>query len=148
VDIGAYEFQSPQSTLSCAWLEQYGLPIDGSADLLDLDGDGHNNWQEWRAWTNPTNSLSALRLLMPLMSTNGLLIRWQSVSSQTYFLERGTDLGTQPGFIPLASDYRRASGHDWLSPYQRCEHGTVLLPLGRRKISHPSIRRFADPVAL
>ena len=45
-----------------------------------------------------------MRLLRPLVSTNGPVVRWQSVSGQTYFLERGTDLGMQPRFIPLASD--------------------------------------------
>ncbi len=104
VDMGAYEFQSPQSALAYAWLQQYGLPTDGSADFTDLDGDGHNNWQEWRAWTDPTNSLSALRLLTPSTGTNGLLLRWQSVSGQTYFLERSTHLGAPPSFAPFASN--------------------------------------------
>jgi hypothetical protein len=104
VDIGAYEFQSPQSTLSYAWLQQYGLPIDGSVDFTDSDGDGHNNRQEWRAWTDPTNTASALRLLTPLISTDGLLVRWESVSGQTYFLERSTNLIAHPVFVPLASN--------------------------------------------
>ena len=92
VDIGAYEFQSPQSAISYAWLQQYGLPTDGSADFTDLDGDGHNNWEEWHAWTDPTNSASALRLLMPVRTTNGLLISWESVSGQAYVLERSTNI--------------------------------------------------------
>ena len=104
VDMGAYEFQSPRSNISYAWLQQYGLPTDGSADFTDPDADGHNNWQEWRAWTDPTNSVSTLRLLTPTASTNGLLIRWQSVIGQNYLLERSTNLATQPVFAPWASN--------------------------------------------
>jgi hypothetical protein len=104
VDIGAYEFQSPRSLISYAWLHQYGLPIDGSADQTDADGDGLNNWQEWRAGTNPTDALSVLRFLSLLFSASGLIVSWQSVSGVNYFLERATELGAQPPFVPLASN--------------------------------------------
>jgi hypothetical protein len=104
VDIGAYEFQPGVSGLFIGWLQRYSLPTDGSADYTDSDGDGLNNWQEWRCDTVPTNSLSALRLLTPMSGAPGLIVRWQSVSSRNYFLERGTDLGAQPPFLLLKSN--------------------------------------------
>jgi hypothetical protein len=100
MDIGAYEFQSPQSRISYAWLQQYGLPTDGSADNTDPDGDGMSNWQEWRAGTDPKNALSALRLLAPGPLGSGLVVRWESVADRTYSLERSSTASS--GFTPLA----------------------------------------------
>ena len=59
VDMGAYEFQPGVSGAFIGWLQQYGLPTDGSADFTDPDGDRYNNWQEWQAGSDPTNALSA-----------------------------------------------------------------------------------------
>jgi hypothetical protein len=102
VDMGGYEFQSPQSLISYAWLQQYGLPTDGSADYTDADADGINNWQEWRSGTDPTDATSLLRLLGPAFTKQGLTVRWTSVSGLRYFLERGTNLSAS-SFLPLAT---------------------------------------------
>jgi hypothetical protein len=106
VDMGAYEFQSPASMISYAWLDQYGLPTDGSADFVDSDGDGMNNWQEWRAGTDPMNSSSVLKLLPPAsnVGSNGLVVSWQSVSNVTYFVQRGTNLALSPSFSSIQSN--------------------------------------------
>jgi hypothetical protein len=104
VDIGAYEFQGRGSVISYAWLQQFGLPTDGSADATDLDADGHTTWQEWRCRTNPTNALSALRLLSATPSGNGVTLTWASVAGVNYFLERSTNVaGPPPHFTPLAT---------------------------------------------
>ncbi len=104
VDIGAYEYQSPASALSYAWLQQYGLPADGSADFADTDLDGHNNWQEWRTDTVPTNAMSRLTLPTPTNGPTGVAVTWQSVPTRSYFLERGTNLAGVPVLLPLAAN--------------------------------------------
>ena len=104
VDIGAYEFQWPTSIISYAWLQQYALPTDGSADTTDPDGDGLKNWQEWRCGTDPTNELSALRLLTPVIVGTNLTVTWQSVPGMNYILERATALSASPVYTPLATN--------------------------------------------
>ena len=94
VDLGAYEFQSPSSTISYAYLQQYGLPTDGSADNEDSDSDGFSNAQEWIAGTNPTNVASRLQLTAaaPTNNFSGTTIIWQSVNGVNYFVQRTADL--------------------------------------------------------
>jgi hypothetical protein len=95
VDIGAYEYQTPASIISYAWLQQYGLPTDGSVDFADLDGDGMNNWQEWKAGTNPTNAASVLALYPPATTnSSGITVTWQSVNGVTYYLQSSTNFPT------------------------------------------------------
>jgi hypothetical protein len=104
VDIGAYEFQSPASLISYAWLQQYGLPTDGSADYADPDGDRMNNWQEWIAGTSPVDATSALRILSATNNGSGIVVSWQSVGTRIYFLERAANLGTPSPFSPIVNN--------------------------------------------
>jgi hypothetical protein len=104
VDVGAYEFQGPGMGEFIAWLQQYALPTDGSADFVDSDYDGYNNWQEWSCLTAPTNALSALRMVSAAPAGPNVLVSWQSVAGVSYFLERSTNLAaTPPCFAPLAT---------------------------------------------
>jgi hypothetical protein len=102
VDIGAYEYQGTGSVISYAWLQQYGLPTDGSGDFIDSDDDGMNNWQEWVCGTNPTNAQSALRLLSAMTTPTNATVTWQSVARVNYFLERSPNLARP--FTLLASN--------------------------------------------
>ena len=104
VDIGAYEFQGAGMGEFIGWLQYYGLPTDGSADSIDSDGDGMNNWQEWRCGTCPTNAGSALRLLSAQHTGTNVTMTWQSAAGVKYFLERATNLSPSPVFTPLAAN--------------------------------------------
>jgi len=106
VDIGAYEFQGAGMGEFIGWLQQYGLPTDGSVDFVDTDGDGLNNWQEWKTGTNPNDALSVLKMASAIATNNppGLILTWQSVSGITYFLQRGTNLTASPAFSTIQTD--------------------------------------------
>lgn len=102
--MGAYEFQPGLSGEFIGWLSDHGLPTNGSADYADTDADGHNAWQEWRADANPTNAASALRMFAPTGDLAGVTVRWQSVATRSYFLERASNLGAPPAFSLLTSN--------------------------------------------
>jgi hypothetical protein len=104
VDVGAYEFQNPGSIISYAWLNHYGLPTDGSADFVDTDGDGMNNYQEWREGTDPTNPLSVLKLLSPSTTASNATVTWASVNTRNYYLMRSTNLGVPSSFSLVATN--------------------------------------------
>jgi hypothetical protein len=106
VDIGAYEYQTPTSVISYAWLQQYGLPTDGSVDYADIDGTGFNVYQDWIAGLNPTNSSSVLAMLAPAAVNNaaGITASWQSVSNILYNLQRSTNLTASSPFITIQSN--------------------------------------------
>ena len=114
VDVGAYEFQGTGLTGFTAWLWQYGLPTDGSADYLDTDHDGLNNWQEWLCGTVPTNAFSVLRMVESRPAGTNVTVTWQSVAGVSYFLERGTTLAGHPAFSLLATNLL---GQAWTTSY-------------------------------
>jgi hypothetical protein len=110
VDMGAYEFQGAGNVGFVAWLQQYGLPTDGSADYADPDGDRLNNWQEWRTGTVPTNAASVLKMVAAFNTVSGVIVCWQSVINQTYFLQRSTNLSVTPAFSTIQTNIAGQTG--------------------------------------
>jgi hypothetical protein len=85
------------------WLASYGLPSDGSADYLDSDSDGMNNWQEYLAGTSPTNAVSVFKITSgQIVSSNQFVLRWSTVSNRLYDVTRAANLDPTGGvFAPL-----------------------------------------------
>lgn len=115
VDVGAYEFSSPASQISYAWLQQYGLAIDSATDAADPDLDGMSNWQEWIAGTDPTSAASALRLLSVSIAPGTVSLSWASVTNRTYSVERATNLRSSPAFSLVQSNLVGGAGTTVLS---------------------------------
>jgi hypothetical protein len=90
-DMGAYEYQGAGMGEFIGWLQQHGLPTDGSADFTDPDGDRLNNWQEWLADTDPTNALSVLRI-ESIAAGPPVTVQFTSSSNRFYSLLGCTNL--------------------------------------------------------
>ena len=135
VDIGAYEFQGPGSVISYAWLQQYGLPTDGSADFADPDADGMNTWQEWRCRTDPTNALSVLRLLSASRAGTNVTVTWQSVAGRELFPGAQHEPVGDPALHPAGHQPPRPARHDDLHGHQRRRRAPALLPRGRGELT-------------
>jgi len=115
VDVGAYEYQGANQTVvnpPIPWLRQYGLATDGSANFVDSDGDGMNNWQEWIAGTSPIDATSVLHVNPPPATGNagGITVTWQSVSGITYYLQRGSDFTASPPLTTIQSGIAGRAG--------------------------------------
>ena len=97
VDIGAYEFQSPASMISYAWLQKYVLPINTSTDTADPDGDGVNNYREWLAHSDPTNPFSFPPLLTLIPYGANVVLTWPT-NALGFTLQSTTNLVSPAGW--------------------------------------------------
>jgi hypothetical protein len=92
VGIGSFEF-----------IAANGDRVFASADFIDSDNDGLNNYQESVTGTDPTNSVSVLQMLSPTTDSSGVVVRWESVGNRFYFLERSTNLAV--GYFSSIASY-------------------------------------------
>jgi len=97
VDIGAYEFQLGLSGQFLGWLQRYNLPLDGSADFTDPDGDGVDNYHEWLAGSDPTNPFSFAPLLTLIPQCANVILTWPT-NAVGFTLQSTTNLVSAAGW--------------------------------------------------
>lgn len=83
----------PETNLFVIWLQKYGLPTDGSADYIDSDGDGLNNWQEYQLDTNPINNNTPGHFnLIQRLSNNKIHLNFVGEPNKQYKIETSRNL--------------------------------------------------------
>ena len=98
VDMGCYEIMnidsdSDKDNMPDGWELDNGLdPATADAEQ-DKDNDWYNNYSEYIAGTDPDDASSVFDLSY-IMSTNGFVINWNSVTSRTYSVLWTDDLLT------------------------------------------------------
>jgi hypothetical protein len=97
--MGAYEFQGAGMGEFIGWLQQFGQATDGTADGIDSDQDGLNNWQQWVANTNPTNALSSFRA-ETISFGPPVVVQFNSSLDRLYTLKSCTNL-TAPVWLDV-----------------------------------------------
>jgi len=94
-----------------SWLREYGLPEDGSSDHIHLNGSPFSVWQHWRAGTHPHDPDDDLRMTDgPAPSPSGVTVRWRSVPTRTYRIERSSNLLATPPFTTIATGIQGIDG--------------------------------------
>jgi Tol biopolymer transport system component len=81
---------SDQDGLPDAW-ELWNLGRLGTDGTEDVDGDGLSNLAEYRAGTHPANPASRLEVRLPAVTTDRVLVGWDSIPGVAYVVERAGD---------------------------------------------------------
>ena len=102
MDIGAYEYQGTGSVISYAWLQQYGLPTDGSADFARPRPRRHEQLAGVGVRHRPHQCALGVAPAFALPTSTNATVTWQSVAGVNYFLERSTNLAAP--FMLLATN--------------------------------------------
>jgi hypothetical protein len=88
-----------------AWeITNFGGPTNAAPDA-DADSDGQSNRNEFRSGTNPQDGADCLRIVDLVADSpggHGLVVRWASVPTVKYTVDRSTNLVS--GFDGLASN--------------------------------------------